>query len=215
MTIRLLIAEDHTILREGLKRILGRATGIEIVAEAIDGDETLAAVRRGGLDQVLLDLSMPGRHGIDMIREIRREAPKLPILVMTMHDEAQYAVRAIRAGAQGYFSKENAGVELIKAIRQVAAGQPYIPVKVAEQLAVSVMSSNSDLPHMRLSGRELEILNFLAAGRTVTGIANTLNLSVKTISTHKTNIMHKMSLGSISEMVQYALAHHLIERYDD
>lgn len=214
MTIRLLIADDHTILREGLKRILEGTRDIEVVAEAVNGDETLAAIRKGGLDQVLLDLSMPGRHGIDMIREIRKEAPKLPILVVTMHDETQYAVRAIRAGAQGYFIKENAGVELIKAIKRVASGHPYITAKVAEQLALSAMPLTGDFPHTRLSVRELEILNLLAVGHTVSSIAKTLHLSVKTISTHKTNIMHKMSLGSISEMVRYALAHQLIERYD-
>jgi DNA-binding NarL/FixJ family response regulator len=124
MTIRLLIADDHTIMREGLKRILEGATDIDVAGEAVNGYETLTQIRKGGFDQVLLDLSMPGRNGVDLIRQIRLEAPKLPILVLTMHDEEQYAVRTMHAGAQGYVTKESAGVELVNAIRQVASGRP-------------------------------------------------------------------------------------------
>ncbi|MGZ3158831.1 MAG: response regulator [Burkholderiaceae bacterium] len=214
MTIRLLIADDHTIMREGLKRILEGATDINVAGEAVNGFETLTQIRKGGFDQVLLDLSMPGRNGVDLIRQIRLEAPKLPILVLTMHDEEQYAVRTMHAGAQGYVTKESAGVELVNAIRQVASGRPYITMKVAEQLALNVMPSNSDLPHKRLTERESEIFNLLAQGKSISGIATALHLSVKTVSTHKANILNKMGLNSISEIVQYALSHNLIERFD-
>ncbi len=214
MTIRLLIADDHTIMREGLKRILEGATDIDVVGEAVNGFETLTQIRKGGFDQVLLDLSMPGRNGVDLIRQIRLEAPKLPILVLTMHDEEQYAVRTMHAGAQGYVTKESAGVELVNAIRQVASGRPYITMKVAEQLALNVMPANSDLPHKRLTERESEIFNLLAQGKSISSIAVALHLSVKTVSTHKANILNKMGLNSISEIVQYALSHNLIERFD-
>ncbi|HEY8101138.1 MAG: response regulator [Burkholderiaceae bacterium] len=214
MTIRLLIADDHTIMREGLKRILEGATDINVAGEAVNGFETLTQIRKGGFDQVLLDLSMPGRNGVDLIRQIRLEAPKLPILVLTMHDEEQYAVRTMHAGAQGYVTKESAGVELVNAIRQVASGRPYITMKVAEQLALNVMPSNSDLPHKRLTERESEIFNLLAQGKSISAIAVSLHLSVKTVSTHKANILNKMGLNSISEIVQYALSHNLIERFD-
>lgn len=214
MTIRLLIADDHTIMREGLKRILEGATDIDVVGEAVNGFETLTQIRKGGFDQVLLDLSMPGRNGVDLIRQIRLEAPKLPILVLTMHDEEQYAVRTMHAGAQGYVTKESAGVELVNAIRQVASGRPYITMKVAEQLALNVMPANSDLPHKRLTERESEIFNLLAQGKSISSIAVSLHLSVKTVSTHKANILNKMGLNSISEIVQYALSHNLIERFD-
>jgi DNA-binding NarL/FixJ family response regulator len=214
MTIRLLIADDHTIMREGLKRILEGATDINVAGEAVNGFETLTQIRKGGFDQVLLDLSMPGRNGVDLIRQIRLEAPKLPILVLTMHDEEQYAVRTMHAGAQGYVTKESAGVELVNAIRQVASGRPYITMKVAEQLALNVMPANSDLPHKRLTERESEIFNLLAQGKSISSIAIALHLSVKTVSTHKANILNKMSLNSISEIVQYALSHNLIERFD-
>jgi DNA-binding NarL/FixJ family response regulator len=214
MTIRLLIADDHTIMREGLKRILEGVKDIDVAGEAVNGFETLTQIRKGGFDQVLLDLSMPGRNGVDLIRQIRLEAPKLPILVLTMHDEEQYAVRTMHAGAQGYLTKESAGVELVNAIRQVASGRPYITMKVAEQLALNVMPSSGDFPHKRLTDREMEIFNLLAQGKSISGIATLLHLSVKTVSTHKANILNKMGLASISEIVQYALSHNLIDRFD-
>lgn len=208
--IRLLIADDHTIMREGLKRILEGISDISVVAEAVDGYETLAQVRKGGFDQLLLDLSMPGRNGVDLIRQIRHEAPKLPILVLTMHDEEQYAVRTIRAGAQGYLTKESAALQLVTAIRKVASGRPYITLEVAEQLALNVMAPNDSVPHKRLSDREFEIFTMLVSGKSITEIAEPLHLSVKTVSTHKTNILRKMSMSTMSEMVQYAVKNHLI-----
>ncbi len=211
--IRVVVADDHTIMREGLKRILHGAEDIEVIGEAVDGFETLALVRRGGFDLLLMDLSMPGRSGVDLIRQIKDEAPKLPLLVLTMHEEEQYAVRAIRAGALGYLTKESAGTQLISAIRKVAIGRPYISMEVAEQLAIDAMPARQDMPHKSLSDREFEVFNLLVSGKSITEIAEMLHLSVKTVSTHKTRILQKMSSHSVAELVQYAVAHGLLAPY--
>ena len=192
--IRIVIADDHTIMREGLKRILDGADDIEVVGEAVDGFEVLAQVRKGGFDLLMLDLSMPGRSGVELIRQIKDEVPKLPILILTMHEEEQYAVRAIRAGARGYLTKESAGTQLVSAIRRVASGRPYISIEVAEQLAMDAMPSMEELPHKHLSDREFEVFSLLVIGKSITDIAELLHLSVKTVSTHKTRILHKMAI---------------------
>lgn len=208
--IRLVIADDHTIMREGLKRILSGAENIEVVGEAVNGFEVLAKIREGGFDLLLLDLSMPGRSGVELIRQIKSEAPKLPILVLTMHEEEQYAVRTIRAGARGYLTKESAGTQLLSAIEKVAAGRPYISTEVAEQLAMEIMEPHDTLPHDRLSNREFEVFNLLVHGKSLTEIGDTLHLSVKTISTHKTRMLQKMHMHSLAELVQYAVTQNLI-----
>lgn len=208
--IKILIADDHTIMREGLKRILEGVDDIQVVAEAVDGFDTLAKARLGNFDVLLMDLSMPGRSGVDLIRQIREEMPKIPILILTMHEEEQYAVRAIRAGARGYLTKESAGTQLVTAIRKVASGRPYISIAVAEQLAMSAMPTDSTLPHKTLSDREYEVFIHLVQGKTITEIGEILHLSVKTVSTHKTRIMQKMALYTLSELVQYAVAHQLL-----
>jgi DNA-binding NarL/FixJ family response regulator len=208
--IRIVIADDHTIMREGLKRILDGAEDMTVVGEAVDGFEALAQVRKGGFDVLMLDLSMPGRSGVELIRQIKDEVPKLPILILTMHEEEQYAVRAIRAGARGYLTKESAGTQLLSAIRRVASGRPYISAEVAEQLAMDAMPASQHLPHKDLSDREFEVFSLLVSGKSITDIADLLHLSAKTVSTHKTRILHKMSMTSLAEMVQYAVAHRLI-----
>lgn len=208
--IRILIADDHTIMREGLKRILEGIEDIEVVGEAVDGHDTLAKAKLGNFDVLLMDLSMPGRSGVDLIRQIKDEMPKLPILILTMHEEEQYAVRAIRAGARGYLTKESAGTQLVTALRKVASGRPYISIEVAEQLAMSAMPADSDLPHTTLSDREFEVFSHLVAGKSITEIADLLHLSVKTVSTHKTRIMLKMERNTLSDLVQYAVAHKLL-----
>lgn len=209
--IRILIADDHTIMREGLKRILDNIEDIKVVAEAKDGFETLAKIRKEGFDLLLLDLSMPGRSGTDLIRQIKQEAPKLPILILTMHDEKQYALRSIRAGAQGYLTKESAGAQLVTAIKRVASGRPYISMEVAEQLALNLSASYEDFPHQLLSNREFQVFSLLVSGKTLTNIAELLHLSVKTVSTHKTRILQKMNMNSICDMVQYAITHHILD----
>jgi DNA-binding NarL/FixJ family response regulator len=208
--IRILIADDHTIMREGLKRILDGIDDIQVIGEAIDGHDTITKVRSESFDVLLLDLSMPGRSGVDLIHQIKDEFPKLPILILTMHEEEQYAVRAIRAGANGYLTKESAGTQLVTALRKVASGRPYISMEVAEQLAMSAMPASGDASHASLSDREFEVFCHLAKGKSITEIGDMLHLSVKTVSTHKTRIMQKMGLNSISDLVQYAIAHHLL-----
>ena len=210
---RIVIADDHAIMREGLKRILHGVEDIEVTAEASDGFEVLALVRRGGFEVLLMDMSMPGRSGVDLIRQIKDEVPKLLILVLTMHEEDQYAVRAIRAGATGYLTKDAASSQLINAIRRVAAGKPYISMQVAEQLAINEMPTNEDEPHKALSDREFEVFNMLVNGKSITEIADALHLSVKTVSTHKTRILQKMSSTSLAELVQYAVAYGLLSPF--
>ena len=210
MLIRIVIADDHTLMREGLKRILEDVTDIAVVGEAVDGHETLARARQGDFDLLLLDMSMPGKSGVELIRQVKEAAPKLPILVLTMHEEEQYAVRAIRAGARGYLTKESAGTQLLCAIRKVAAGRPYISMAIAEQLAIDAMPAKENLPHKMLSNREFEVFLMLVGGKSITEIAEALHLSVKTVSTHKTRVLQKMCLTSLSELVQYAVAYRIL-----
>jgi len=211
--IRILLADDHTLMREGLKHILQKAPDIEICAEATDGFETMQLVRKTPFDVLVMDLSMPGRCGMELIRQVKDEAPKLAILVLTMHEEDEYAARAIRAGALGYMTKEGAGSQLVNAIRRVASGRPYISMEVAEQLAMDAMPTRQDQPHKSLSNREFEVFNHLVSGKTVTEIAELLHLSAKTVSTHKTNIQLKMEASSLAELVQYAMTHGLLGKY--
>ena len=212
--IRIVIADDHTLMREGLKRIFEGNDEITVVDEAIDGFSVINLVRKGEFDLLLLDLSMPGRSGIDLIRQIRTESPKLPILVLTMYEEEQYAVRSIRAGAQGYLTKESAGDQLVNAIKKVASGQPYISMEVAEQLALGIMTPEKEMPHTQLSDREFEVFNLLANGKSITDIGLQLHLSVKTVSTHKSRILTKMGMHSLAEIVQYAVTHNLLAPFE-
>lgn len=201
-------------MREGLKRIFEGNDEITVVGEAIDGFSVISQVRKGGFDMLLLDLSMPGRSGIDLIRQIRTEAPKLPILVLTMYEEEQYAVRSIRAGAQGYLTKESAGDQLVNAIKKVASGRPYISMEVAEQLALGIMTPEKEMPHTQLSDREFEVFNLLASGKSITDIGAQLHLSVKTVSTHKSRILTKMGMHSLAEIVQYAVTQNLLAPFE-
>ena len=212
--IRIVIADDHTLMREGLKRIFEGNDEITVVGEAVDGFSVINLVKKGGFDMLLLDLSMPGRSGIDLIRQIRTEAPKLPILVLTMYEEEQYAVRSIRAGAQGYLTKESAGDQLVNAIKKVASGRPYISMEVAEQLALGIMTPEKEMPHTQLSDREFEVFNLLASGKSITDIGTQLHLSVKTVSTHKSRILTKMGMHSLAEIVQYAVTHNLLAPFE-
>ena len=209
---RVLIADDHAIVREGLKRILEGQEGIEIAGEATNGHEVLERVRAGGFDLLLLDLSMPGKSGIELIRQVKDESPKLRVLVLTMHEEDQYAVRAIRAGASGYLTKESAPGQLVSAIRRLADGRLYISPNVAEQLALDVQPRGDEAPHKHLSDREFEVFQLLVAGRSVSEIAAQLHLSVKTVSTHKTRILQKMSASSVADLVRYAIRYRIAAR---
>jgi DNA-binding NarL/FixJ family response regulator len=210
--IRVVVADDHTIVREGLRRILSGQADIEIAGEATNGHEVMDRVRAGGFDLLLMDLSMPGKSGIELIKQVKDEKPKLAVLVLTMHEEEQYAVRAIRAGASGYLTKESAPEQLVAAIRKIASGRLFINPGVAEQLALDVMPrGDADAPpHKQLSDREFEVFNLLVKGKSISEIAAKLHLSVKTVSTHKTHVLEKIGVPSIADLVRYAMAHHLI-----
>lgn len=209
--IRVLIADDHALVRDGLRRTLLANPGMAVAGEAVNGDEVVDRVRDGGFDVLLLDMTMPGKSGLDLIRHIRGVAEKLPILVLSMHAEEQYAVRAIRSGASGYLSKDSAPTQLVAAITKVAAGGVYISPATAEQLAMGLAPTGIGPPHALLSDREHEVFLALVAGATVTDIAERMNLSVKTVSTHKARILEKLQLGSLAEMVRYAVTHRLVE----
>lgn len=209
--IRVLVADDHTLMREGLRRLIQDIDDMTVAAEATNGQEVMEHVRRGEIDLALVDLSMPGTSGLELIKYIKDVAPRIPVLVLTMHEEEQYAVRCIRAGASGYITKESAGKELVNALRRVAQGRLYISPNVAEQLALNVMPANEEYPHKQLSDREFEIFRFLVEGLSVTVIATRLHLSVKTVSTHKSRILQKMNMQSVAELARYAVAHHLID----
>jgi DNA-binding NarL/FixJ family response regulator len=209
--IRLLVADDHTLVREGLKQILSTIADFEVADEAVSGDEALRKVREGDFDLVLLDMSMPGLSGIDLIKRLKLEKPRLKVLVLSMHGEQQYAVRAYKAGASGYLTKDSASAQLAAAIRKIAAGGVYISPAGAEQLALGAMGTDSDLPHRALSDREFEVLRLLVAGTSMTDIAEALHLSVKTVSTHKTHVLQKMNMASTAELVRYALENKLLD----
>ena len=207
--IRVVIADDHRILREGLKQLLQSAPDLTVVGEAGDGHEVLAQVRGTDFDVLLLDMSMPGKSGMELIRQVKAERPKLRVLVLSMHEEHQYAVRSIRAGASGYLTKESAALELVAAIRKVAGGGAYISAEVAEQLALASMPRAEGPPHTLLSDREYQVFRRLVEGAAVTQIAGDLNLSVKTVSTHKARLMEKLGVGNQAELIHYALKHRL------
>ena len=210
--IRLVIADDHSLVREGLKQILSGASDITVTGEARDGHEAMARVREAGFDVLLLDLSMPGKSGAELIKQVRAEAPKLRILVLSMHEEPQYAVRAIRAGASGYLTKDSASAQLIAAIRKVAANGAYISTEVAEQLALDAMPQAEGPPHRRLSDREFQVFQLIVSGKSVTDIGASLNLSVKTVSTHKAHLLQKMRMSNQTELIRYAISHGLIDQ---
>jgi DNA-binding NarL/FixJ family response regulator len=209
--IRIVVADDHTIVREGLKGLLAAAGDIEVVGEASDGGQVLERVRALDFDLLLLDMSMPGRSGIELIRQVRSEKPKLRIVILSMHEESQYAVRAIRAGAAGYLTKESASRQLVEAIRKVAAGGAFISAEVAQQLALGAMPDAKGPPHTTLSDREFQIFRMIADGLSVSDIAERLSLSVKTVSTHKSNILHKMNMTTQAELIRYAITHRLVD----
>lgn len=208
---RIVLADDHAIVREGLKRILSAAEGFEVVGEAADGTQVMQLVREADFDLLVLDLSMPGRSGMELIKLVKAEKPRVRILVLSMHHEVQYAVRAIKSGASGYLTKESAPAELEQALRKIAAGGAYVTADVAQQLALGAMPGSESAPHEALSTREFEVFQQLVAGASVTEIAGRLNLSVKTVSTHKSNLMHKLGLANATELLRYAMKHGLAD----
>jgi len=207
---RVAIADDHAVVRKGLRQIISEAEGLTFVSEAASADELLTMLRSRPIDVLVLDLSLGLRSGIDLITVVKSEFPRLPIVILSMHPEDLFAVRALRAGASAYVEKHSPPEALLTAIRRVAAGRTYVSAAVGEKIAAAVGRGSVDvMPHERLSNREFEVFRLLGAGKSVTEIAQVLNLSVKTVSTHRTHILAKTGLRSTSDMVDYVISHGL------
>ncbi|WP_109476110.1 response regulator transcription factor [Paraburkholderia sp. C35] len=208
--MRVMIADDHAIIRDGLKKIISTAHDMEVVAEAVDGADLIERLRSTSVDVLLLDMSMPGRSGIALIQQIKASHPSLPVLVLSMYRESQYAVQAIRAGAAGYLTKDAESEQLMGGIRKVARGGSVVSPLVAEKLVKQLHQPASSFPHTRLTAREFQIFQMLVEGSGINEIAHCLSLSSKTVSTHKANILVKMDIPSTAGLVHYAIQHGLI-----
>ena len=202
---RVIIVDDHTVVRAGLRRILEGQPEWQVTAEAATYEEALAAVRSTGCDVVILDISLGARTGLDLLKQLRHEFPRIPVLILSVHAEQEYALRCLRAGAAGYLTKESVVDKLFDALERVSSGKRYMSDEVAEQLAARAADDREPLPHERLSDREHEILRQLIRGRSVTEIARALSLSVKTVSTHRTHILQKMEMKSTADLIRYGI----------
>jgi len=211
MKYEVLVVDDHAIIRDGLKKILADTHDLIVAGEAANGNAALDKVRERNWDLVILDLSMPGRSGLELLKLIKVERPRLPILIFSMHHEEQYAVRAIRAGAAGYLSKEGDSELLLPAMRKVVAGGVFISPKLAELLATDVSPNANDQPHTLLSNREFEVFSRIVRGISLTAIAEEFSLSIKTVSTHKSHILTKMKMAHHVDLVRYAIEHKLLD----
>jgi two-component system invasion response regulator UvrY len=208
--ITILIADDHTIVRKGLRQILSEGIKNIEFAESANASETLSLVNAKKFDIIILDLSMPGRSGLDLLKDIRVQLPKLPILVLSMHPEDQYAIRVIKAGAMGYMTKDSAPEELVSAVKKILNGGRYVSVNLSEQL-VTLMQEHQTAGHESLSDREFQVLELIASGKTVSEVAEKLALSVKTVSTYRTRILEKLHLSTNAELTRYAMQNKIVE----
>src|SRR5262247_1194552 len=209
--IKICVVDDHAVVREGLKRIIAENPGMAVTAEAGDGHEALKVIQTEPCDVVLLDLTMPNRSGLDVLKQLHSESPRLPVLVLSMHSEDQYAVRVLRAGAAGYLTKESAPVKLIQAIRKVVRGGKYVSPTLAERLVYDLNGDSTKAPHEILSDREYQVLCMISSGKTVTIIAEELGLSVKTISTYRVRILEKLNMRNNAELTRYAIKGGLVD----
>jgi two-component system, NarL family, invasion response regulator UvrY len=209
--MKILIADDHTVVRKGLRQILAEGFKRATFGEAGNGQEALERVWKEPWDIVILDLTMPGRSGLEVLKEIKQAQPKLPVLILSMHPEDQFAVRLLKAGASGYMNKESAAEELVGAVAKAIAGGVYVSVQFGEKLAAFLANNGHALPHEALSDREFLILRQIASGKPVSLIARELSLSVKTVSTYRVRLLEKMSMTNNAQLVQYAFQHHLVE----
>ena len=209
--IKILIADDHAIVREGLKQIVADTPDMVVAGEAADGPQVLELVRKDDWDVVVLDIAMPGRGGVDILKQLKNEKPGLPVLILSMYPEEQYAVRCLRAGASGYLTKESAPDELVTAVQKVVSGGKYVSSLLAERLAFELEIDTEKPLHEALSDREYQVMCMMASGETLTEIADNLSLSVKTISTYRSRILEKMDMTSSAELMHYAIKHGLVE----
>lgn len=210
--MKILIADDHAVVRHGIRQILAAAFKGSVFGEAANSQEALDCVWKEPWNIVILDVTMPGLSGLEVLKEIKRARPKLPVLILSMHPEDQFAVRLLKAGASGYMTKESAPEELVGAVNKAVAGGRYVSVALAEKLASLIVHDVQTAPHENLSDREFLILRLIASGKQVSGIARELSLSVKTISTYRSRLLEKMSMSNNAELVHYAFQHHLVER---
>ena len=209
--LRVLIADDHAIVRQGLRQILSDTDDLEVAGEADNGVAAIQLARQQPWDVMLMDVSMPDRNGIDALKIIRKEFPRLPVLVLSMYPEDQYAIRALKAGAAGYLTKQSAPEQLVHAIRQVANGKKYVSASLALELADAITDDSERPPHERLSDREYQTLCMIASGKTLTQIGEELNLSVKTVSVYRARLLEKMKLRNNAELTHYGLKHGLVD----
>ena len=209
--IRIIIADDHPIVRAGMKQIISEASDLMVAAEAKDGHKLLSKIRAENFDVVILDITMPHMDGLDVLKQLKIEKPKLPVIVLSIHPEDQYALRVLKAGASGYVTKASAPDELINAIRKVFRGGKYISPTIAEKLAFQLDADFKEMPHETLSDREYQVLCMLASGKTVTEIADELALSVKTVSTYRARILEKMDMKNNAELIHYAVQNRLVD----
>ena len=209
--LRILIADDHPVVRQGLRQTIAETSDMVVVDEASNGWEVLSKVRANSYDVVLLDISMPGASGVDILKELKDERPGLPVLILSIHPEEQYALRAFKAGASGYLTKESAPDELVAAIRKISTGGKYVSSSLAEILASELGTSDKELPHKTLSDREYQVMRVIALGKTVTEIAEELSLSVKTVSTYRSRILEKMKMKNNAEITYYAMQNRLVD----
>jgi DNA-binding NarL/FixJ family response regulator len=209
--VRILVADDHAVVRQGLRQVLSLAPELSVIAEAKNAWETLERVREGGTDVVLLDMSMPGLSGIDLIRRIKADAPQIPVLVLSMHANWQIAARAIKAGATGYLTKDSEPEVLIEAIRQVSKGGNFIDPALATRMVFGAGGAQDESANEAMSDREYQVFLALVQGRSLTDIAEELHLSAKTVSTHKFRLMRKLGITSVSELVRFAVRNGIID----
>ena len=209
--LRILIADDHPLFRRGLKQIIAETSDMVVADEAADGREALSKAATGDYDVLLLDITMPFKNGVDVLSQLKNERPTLPVLMLSMHPEEQYAVRALRAGASGYLTKESAPEELVAAIRKVSTGGKYVSASLAERLAAIVQRDGEALPQETLSHREHQVMCLIASGKTVSEAARELSLSVKTISTYRARILEKLKMKNNAELMRYAIKNQLVE----
>jgi two-component system invasion response regulator UvrY len=211
VTIRVIVADDHPILRAGLISVLNASSDLRVVGEAGNGAEVLKAIGATGFDVLLLDVSMPGKSGLDLMRQIRKDHPRLPILIVSSHPEDQYALRAIKAGASGYLTKMSAPSDLVGAVRTVANGRKFITPALAELLADHVEHPDEGTPHETLSDREFQTLKMIGAGHSLTEIAEVLCISVKTVSVYRSRVLEKMRMKNNVELTRYVVEHGLTD----
>ncbi|MDT8363786.1 MAG: response regulator transcription factor [Nitrosomonas sp.] len=209
--IRVMITDDHAIVRQGLKQILGETDDISVTGEAGSGLEALKLVRQCAVDVMLLDISLPDRNGIDVLKQIKRECPSIAVLMLSMHNESEFALRALKGGASGYLSKQSAPAQLVTAIRTVASGHKYITPILAEALANSITTDSDQPLHATLSDREYQTLCMIAGGKALSEISAALCLSPKTVSVYRARLMEKLKLANNSELIRYAIKHNLVD----